>query len=88
VAYLICPTIFLELLKRTRDNYRKKEFYLAGYMRAVIAVSLTLVSSLTYSSTLKMEETWLSKRRLTLNGLHDTRELFIMTVVRTSNPAI
>jgi hypothetical protein len=51
-------------------------------------ICLTLVSSLVYSLTLKMEA--LPKRRLILNRLHGVISqkmlLFITTAVRTSNP--
>jgi hypothetical protein len=51
-----------------------------------------LVSYLAYSSTLKMEAKYSSKRWLTFNGLKgiipQKAELFITTAVRSTDPAM
>jgi hypothetical protein len=57
-----------------------------------LSLAFTLVSRSAYSLTLKMEQTFYSKSRLAFNRLHDVIpqkiEIFITTIVRTSNPGI
>jgi hypothetical protein len=71
VAYLRCPTIFLEELRKITNKYRLKIPFFWDITPAVLATCFSLVASLAYSPTLKTEATCSSKRRLTSNWLPD-----------------
>jgi hypothetical protein len=60
------------------------------FAKALLANCFILASSLVYSSTVKMEATCSSEHLLTFSYgiISQKRELFITTIVRTSNPML